>query len=164
MKTISKILFLATVLFAFSACSSDDNSGNVAQPSAEFYVNAHVDGTGYSNSSYFDPTGMVVSGVLMVQSSTDSGNSIQIQIPAFNGVGTYTSGNNNLTNGYINYLKKGSGLSFQTFTSVRGNGAVKVTEVTDTYVAGTFSAVAKENTESSTASVTIAEGSFKVKK
>lgn len=158
------MLFLATVFFTFSACSSDDSSPVDPGSSSEFYVNAKVDGTNYSNSNYFAPTAMVTSGVLMIQSSTDAGNSIQIQIMNYNGKGTYTSGNNDLTKGYVNFLKKGSGMSFQTFTSVRGTGTVEITEVTDAYIKGTFTATAKENVESSTASVTITEGSFKAKR
>ena len=158
---LSKMILFAAV-FAFTSCSKDDDNNTYYPPvSGDYYMNGKVDGNNYNNSAYFAPTATLNSGTLMIQSSTDGGNSIQIQITNFDGEGTYISGNNNLANGYINYMTL---TPFKTYTSVRGNGTVEITEMTETYIKGTFSAVAPENAENATASVTLTEGNFKVKR
>lgn len=157
LKTFGTMCILATV-FLFS-CSSDDSEDS---GSGSFSLKAKVDGANYSNSSLFNPMAVIVSNTLMIQSSDNDGNSIQIQVPNFDGEGTYTSGNNDLMAGYINYLEAGASIGqFRTFTSVRGDGTVEITEVTDTYVKGTFSATAPENIENPTESVEITQGTFK---
>ncbi len=160
-KAMSMVL-LATV-FSLTSCSKDDdNNAWVPTPAAgDYYMKSKVDGNDYNNSAYFAPSATLNAGVLMIQSSTDGGNSMQIQIPNFDGVGVYNSGGNVLANGYINYMTL---TPLRTYTSVRGSGRVEVTEVTETYIKGTFSAVAPENQETPTASVTITEGDFKVKR
>ena len=159
LKTLGAMCLLATILFS---CSSDDGGGG--SNSGGFSLTAKVNGANYSNSNYFDPMAVITNNILVIQSSDNGGNSIQIQVMNYNGVGSYTSGNNNLMAGYINYLKAGATVGqFKTFTSVRGDGLVEITEVTDTYVKGTFSATAPENVSNSTESVEITEGRFKAK-
>ncbi|WP_298148253.1 DUF6252 family protein [Flavobacterium sp.] len=156
MKSVSKFFFLV-MLFGLFSCSNDDNGSGA---SSGFYLKAKVEGQNYR--SFVSPTAVSVAGMLMIQSSASSGNSIQIQIANYNGVGTYTSGNNDLTAGYINYLLLGdTPTSFQTFTSVRGTGTVEITEVTETSISGTFSATAPENVPGATNQVSITEGSFR---
>lgn len=158
-KTFGAMCLLATA-FLFS-CSSDDSDGG---SSGGFSLKAKVNGANYSNSNLFDPMAVITNGMLMIQSSDNNGNSIQIQVTNYEGVGSYASGNNNLMAGYINYLKAGATVGqFRTFTSVRGDGLVEITEVTDTYVKGTFSATAPENIQNPTESVEITEGTFKAK-
>lgn len=156
-------MIMVAAVLAFVSCNKDDDNNTwvPAGGSGEYYMKSKVDGNDYNNSAFFAPSATLNSGVLMIQSSTDVGNSIQIQIPNFDGVGTYNSGSNNLANGYINYLTLSP---LRTYTSVRGSGTVEVTEVTETYIAGTFSAVAPENDETPSATVTITEGEFKVKR
>ncbi|MEN0081436.1 hypothetical protein [Flavobacterium lindanitolerans] len=159
LKTLGAMCLLATILFS---CSSDDSGGG--SNSGGFSLTAKVNGANYSNSNYFDPMAVITNNILVIQSSDNGGNSIQIQVMNYNGTGSYTSGNNNLMAGYINYLKAGATVGqFKTFTSVRGDGLVEITEVTDTYVKGTFSATAPENVSNSTESVEITEGTFKAK-
>ncbi len=156
MKTIFKSIFAVIAALTIS-CSSDDNGSG---GNSGFFLTAKVNGQNYS--SFVTPTAVSVAGMLMIQSSASSGNSIQIQVANYTGIGTYTSGNNDLTDGYINYLLLGSTpTSFQTFTSVRGTGTVEITEVTETSISGTFSATAPENIPGSTNQVSITEGSFK---
>lgn len=161
LKTISKMILFAAVVTLVSCNKDDDNNAWVPSGSGDYYMKGKVDGNDYNNSAYFAPTSTLNSGTLMIQSSTDGGNSMQIQIPNFDGEGTYNSGGNVLANGYINYMTL---TPFKTYTSVRGSGTVEVTEVTETYIKGTFSAVAPENEEGATTSVTITEGDFKVKR
>ncbi len=160
LKTIS-IVLLATVFFTSCSKDDDNNAWVPAAGSGDYYMKGKVDGSQYSNSAFFAPSATLNAGVLTIQSSTDGGNSMQIQIPNFDGAGTYHSGGNVLANGYINYMTLSP---LRTYTSVRGSGSVEVTEVTETYIKGTFSAVAPENQETPTASVTITEGDFKVKR
>jgi hypothetical protein len=165
LKSIGKILLLATVFVAASCSSDDDNNNNVpVVPSGNYFVKAKVDGADYANSPYVTPAATLNAGTLNIQSSTSSGNSIQIQIPNYNGEGTYLSGSNNLAYGYINFSRLGPGFSFHSFTSVRGAGEVVVTSVTDTEIEGTFHAIAPENDDDSTDEVQITEGTFKLKK
>lgn len=162
MKTLKTFgaLCILTATFLFS-CSSDDSDGI---SSGGFSLKAKVDGANYSNSSFFDPMAVIANNTLMIQSSDNNGNAIQIQVTNYEGIGSYTSGNNNLLAGYINYLKAGATVGqFRTFTSVRGDGNVEITEVTDTYVKGTFSATAPENIENPTETVEITQGTFKAK-
>jgi len=160
LKTLSKMILIAAV-FAFVSCGGDDDNTYYPAATGDYYMKSKVDGNDYNNSAYFAPTASLNAGTLMIQSSTDGGNSIQIQIPNFDGVGTYNSGGNILANGYINYMTL---TPFKTYTSVRGSGTVEITEMTETFIKGTFSAVAPENEEDATASVTITEGDFKVKR
>lgn len=165
LKSIGKILLLATVFVAASCSSDDDNNNNVpVVPSGNYFVKAKVDGADYANSPYVTPAATLNAGTLNIQSSTSSGNSIQIQIPNYSGEGTYLSGSNNLAYGYINFSRLGPGFSFHSYTSVRGAGEVVVTSVTDTEIEGTFHAIAPENDDDSTDEVQITEGTFKLKK
>lgn len=158
LKTFAAMCLLATILFS---CSSDDSNGS---SSGGFSLKAKINGANYSNSNHFDPMAVITNNILVIQSSDNAGNSIQIQVMNYGGVGSYTSGNNNLMAGYINYLKAGATVGqFRTFTSVRGDGLVEITEVTDTHVKGTFSATAPENISNPTESVEITEGTFTAK-
>ena len=164
MKTIWKSAIVATLVLAFTACSDDDDNGGSSTP-AGYYLTAKVDGQNYSNSNLFDPTAVVAGGMLMIQSSTNSGDAIQIQIPNYTGPGTYNSGNNDLTAGFVNFMDMGATVGqFTSYTSVRGTGQVIVTEDTAEKVEGTFTATAFENVEGSTNDVAITQGSFRAEK
>lgn len=165
LKSIGKILLLASVFVAASCSSDDDNNNNVpVVPTGNYFVKAKVDGADYANSPYVTPAATLNGGTLNIQSSTSSGNSIQIQIPNYTGEGTYLSGSNNPAYGYVNFTRLGPGFAFHAFTSVRGAGEVVVTSVTATEIEGTFHAIAPENDEDSTDEVQITEGTFKLKK
>ncbi|HEX8268304.1 MAG TPA: hypothetical protein VF581_00315 [Flavobacterium sp.] len=160
-KSLGRIGIMATSLF-LAGCSGDDDNGGGGDTPSGFHVNAKINGVSYGNSEYFEPTAVIASNTLMIQSSDNSGNSIQIQISNYDGPGTYESGNNNVLNGYINYLDMGETVGqYTSYTSVRGDGVVEITEVSDTEVRGTFSATAYENVENATNSVEITEGTFR---
>jgi len=165
LKSIGKILLLATV-FAAASCSSsdDDNNVPVVPVASPYFVKAMVDDASYANSPYVAPAATLSGGTLNIQSSTSSGNSIQIQIPNYHGEGTYLSGSNNPAYGYVNFTRLGPGFAFHAYTSVRGAGEVVVTSVSGTEIEGTFHAIAPENDEDSTDEVQITEGTFKLKK
>lgn len=161
MKTL-KTLFSAAILSGavlLSSCSGDDGGGSGG--GSGYYLTAKVDGSNYK--SYVEPTAVIAGGMLMIQSSTSAGDAIQIQVANYNGVGTYNSGNNNLSNGYINFMDMGSPGQFVSYTSVRGSGTVEITAVDDTTVTGTFTATAKENVENPTDEVSITNGKFRAK-
>ncbi len=160
LQKLSNFLMIVSMVL-LGACSNDDDGGGGGS-TAGYHVTAKVDGESYSNSSLFAPSAIITNGVLNIQSSDNSGNAIQIQVPNYSGPGTYNSGNNNIMNGYINYLKAGASIGqFQNFTSVRGDGVVVITSETDTEIEGTFSGTAFENVDNSTQSVEITDGSFR---
>lgn len=163
MKTMkNKILFLLALSvfsFALVSCSNDEDDPN-NQTSGHF-LKASVDGASYS--SYVEPTAVITNGILNLQSSDSKGNSIQIQITNYTGTGTYTSGNNDITKGYINYLNMISVGNVKSYTSVRGTGSVVINEVTGNSVKGTFTATAYENISGSTNKVEITSGDFNAK-
>jgi len=142
------------------SCSSDSDGGG---SDTGFYLKAKIDGANYANSSSFEPMATIAGGTLNIQSSNDGGDAIQIQVPNYTGVGTYNSGNNDLTQGYVNYLDTNlSAGTFVSYTSVRGTGQVIVTEVTDTAIKGTFTATVIENEDGSTNDKAITNGTFRV--
>jgi len=163
LKSISKMLLLATVILTVS-CNKDDDAAPVVPGAGTYYVKGKVDGANYANSAYVTPAGTLSGGTLTIQSSGDTGNSMQIQIPNYHGEGTYLSGSNNLAYGYINFSRMGPGFTFHTYTSVRGAGEVVITSATEAVIEGTFHAIAPENDEDSTDEVQITEGTFKIKK
>jgi len=163
MKTLRKLSVLTLCFLSISlvltSCRKDDDGGGGS--SSGYSLTAKVDGNAYK--SYVDPTGVIGSGTLTIQSSDTGGNSIQIQIPNYTGKGTYNSGGNDITKGYINYMKMVSIGSVTTYTSVKGSGTVEITEASDTQVKGTFKATAVKNESGSTEKVEITEGTFTAK-
>ncbi len=161
LKTISKFILLTAVFgLVLTSCNKDDDDP-VTFPtgSGDYFLNAKINDANYANSAYFAPTAAVTNGVLAIQSSNDGGNSIQIRVENYTGVGTYNVGGD-VTAGYVNYTTL---TPFKAYTSVRGTGTVEITEVTGTDIKGTFSAFSPENEEQPAAAVTITDGDFKVK-
>lgn len=161
--SIGKVMLLATSI-AFVSCSKDDDAAPVVPIESQYYVKAKVDDGNYANSAYAAPAATLNAGTLMIQSSGDTGNSMQIQIPNYAGEGTYQSGSNDLSSGYINFSRLGAGFTYKSYTSVRGTGTVEITSVSATEIEGTFTAYAPENEEDWTEAVQITEGTFKLKK
>ncbi|HEY0047050.1 MAG TPA: hypothetical protein VGB44_10105 [Flavobacterium sp.] len=161
LKRIGKIGIVAMALVVASCSDDDDNGGGGGTPDG-YFLTAKVDGNNYSNSEFFEPSVIMQGNMLMIQSSNNSGDAFQIQIPNYNGVGTYNSGNNDLTQGYINYSDMLTIPNMVSYTSVRGTGQVIITEVSDTEIEGTFTATAIENVENSTNDVAITDGKFRV--
>jgi hypothetical protein len=160
LKTLFSAVFVSAALL-LSSCSGDDGDNNGGGGSG-FYLTAKVGGSNYK--SYVEPQATTAGGMLHIQSSTSSGDAIQIQVANYNGVGTYTSGNNNLMSGYINYMDMGATPGqFTAYTSVRGTGTVEITAVDDSSVTGTFTATVVKNEEGSTEQVTITNGKFRAK-
>ena len=161
LKTISKFILLTAVFgLTLTSCNKDDDNPVYPTGAGDYFLNAKVNDANYANSAYFAPTASISAGTLAIQSSNDGGNSIQIRIADYTGVGMYNVGGN-VVAGYVNYTTL---TPFKAYTSVRGTGSVEITEVTDTYIKGTFMAFSPENDENSTAAVTITDGDFKVKR
>ena len=158
-KTVQKFAVVTIALF-FAACSSDSDGGGGG--TSGFYMKAKIDGDNFSSSSFVECVATVAGGTLNIQSSDNSGNAFQIQVPNYTGEGTYTSGNNDITMGYINFMDMGATIGdFTSYTSVRGDGQVIITAVTDTQIEGTFTATAVENVDGSTNDVEITDGEFR---
>lgn len=162
LKTLSSFLIL-TLAVAFSTSCSSDSDGGGGEPDGN-YVTAKIDGASFRNSDMVDPSATVNAGTLNILASTDTGDNINIQIPNFNGVGTYNNGNNNLMAGYINYMDivTISPPTFVSYTSVRGVGQIVVTESDATHIKGTFTATVFENVDGSTNDKAITEGKFNI--
>jgi hypothetical protein len=161
LKTISKIFVLTTCAFMLS-CSSDDDGGG-GEPAGN-YLRMKVDGANFANSDLVEPSAMLAGGTLNILASTDTGDNVQIQIPNYHGVDTYNNGDDNLMNGYINYMDmiSLSPPNYVSYTSVRGVGQVIIEESDDTHVKGTFTATVFENVENSTNDKSITEGRFNI--
>ena len=164
LKSISKMLLVATVLLSVSCSKDDDAAAPVVPAAGNYFVKAKIDDADYANSPYVSPAGTMSGGTLNIQSSTSTGSSIQIQIPNYHGEGQYLSGADNPVHGYIIYMKLGPGFTTHSYTSVRGGGEVNITSVTDTEIEGNFHAIAPENKEDWTEQVEITQGTFKIKK
>lgn len=161
LKPISKFLLFATVFgLVFTSCNKDDDNPVYPTSAGDYFLNAKINGADYANSAYFAPTTSVNNGVLTIQSSNDGGNSIQIRIENYTGVGTYNVGGD-VTAGYVNYTTL---TPFKAYTSVRGTGSVEITEVNDAHIKGNFSAFSPENQEQPAEAVTITDGDFKAKR
>lgn len=163
MKTIkNKVLFLLTLsVFSFALLSCNNDDDDSGSSSSGHFLKASVDGANYN--SYVEPTAVITNGILNLQSSDSNGNSIQIQIANYTGTGTYASGNNDITKGYINYLNMVSMGNVKSYTSVWGTGSVEIKEITSSSVKGTFTATAYENVSGSTNKVEITSGDFAAK-
>lgn len=159
LKTISKFILFAAFGLALTSCNSDDDNPVYPTGAGDYFVTAKINDANYANSAYFAPTAALSNGVLQIQSSNDSGNSIQIRIANYTGAGTYNVGGD-VTAGYVNYTTL---TPFKAYTSVRGTGTVQITEASATQLEGNFSAFAAINEEGGTEALTISEGNFKVK-
>jgi|SRR5690606_34307361 len=162
LKSISKVLLVAFSLAIAVSCDNDDDNGGGGGGGNGVYLRAKVNGQNWSNSSLVEPSATLNMGILNILASNNSGDAFNIQIPNFTGEGTYNNGNNDLMAGYINYMDMGSVGQFTSYTSVRGEGQVIVTEVTETHIKGTFTATAPENIENPVQSVTITNGEFRI--
>lgn len=159
LKQISILLFTALMMIS---CSSDDN--NPTGANGEEFLTAKVDGADFS--SFADAIAATIGSggtgdVLAVQGSNTSGDFIRLNIVNYNGVGTYTTGDN---------ISNTSSVSYGTVQPIAnwistfdvGSGTVEITEDTDTYVKGTFSFTGLNSSDSTTKTIT--EGEFKADK
>ena len=146
-KQLGTIAFFALAL-TFGSCSSDDDGGSTGGDSvANGTINATVDGNNIT--TLVQTTGGLVSGTdFSMIGSTISGETLQVSVKGFTGVGTYnllaTSTNIGAELFYskidMNDPESTHNLWTAPFGSNTGvSGIFTVTEITDTNIKGTFS-------------------------
>jgi hypothetical protein len=164
MKTITKLsyAFFMCASLAMVSCSGDDDGGstNGGNTSGE-YVKAKIDGSSWSSSSTIDVVSASnpTESVLMVQGSNNSGEVIQISLMSYDGEGTY-----DVSSQISGYAQYGTISPIAFYNSAVGGGAtgeVTITEVTDTFVKGTFEFTGRNTEEGSTETVNVTNGEFK---
>ena len=162
MISINKILLLlGLTFFLFASCSKEedddkaDSGNNQQSPNGE--MTCKVDGTNWSATLAVVATLDESAGIATVTGSDGSSKQCQVTINGFAGTGTYDLGGT-LTNPNMGRWTASASLT-DTYTTTlgQGSGSVKVTEVTDTSIKGTFSFTAKN---SNGEEVSLTEGEF----
>lgn len=175
MKTIKKLnilvlLLISASIFTFS-CKSDDEGGSGGS-AAVGTISAKVDGTSITTLDMVTFANMT-SGALMIQGNTGgtSSKAFTLLINGFDGVGTYPLGGGaNIANSasYMEIVVDMSNpMNSQTYTwqapyDSNQVGEINISEVTETYVKGTFHFSAKDTTSGGGSVKNITEGSFHV--
>ncbi|MEZ4839820.1 DUF6252 family protein [Flavobacterium sp.] len=174
MKTIKFICacFLVTSSLFVTSCSSDDDGGGGGSAAAGT-ITAKVNGASVTTLDMVTFAYQV--GTMMhIQGNTGgtSSQAFSFNITTFDGVGTYDIGGGEFGLGHANvsYVETEVDLSNPTAPDVKtwsapfdgGDkvGEIRVSEVTDTHIKGTFSFTAKNPADGSTKEIT--EGSFNV--
>lgn len=166
-------LFLVAGLFIFSSCKKDEegtNNTNVAQG----VISAKVDGNLVSTASMTGIANLVENiGTLTLQGNTAGTNSkaFVMMINGFDGAGTYAIGGENSIAVNASYteiaVNMNNPMDTKTetwqapYTGGAEVGKITVTEITDTYVKGTFEFKAKNSKDNSIKNIT--EGAFNLK-
>ena len=160
MKTITKIsyAFFMFASLALVSCGGDDDNGTTG--SGEF-VKAKVDGSNWSSSSSIDVVSASnpMANVLTVQGSNNSGEVIQLSLMNYNGEGTYDVSSQ--INGYAQYGTVNPIAFYNSAMGGAAGGEVTITEVTETYVKGTFEFTGKRTEEGNNETVEVTNGEFK---
>lgn len=165
------LLLIFTALFTFS-CKSDDDGGGGGS-AAEGTISAKVDGTTITTLNMVTFANNVM-GNLNIQGNTGgtSSKAFSFLIMGFDGAGTYPLGGGaNIANSasYSEIVVDMSNpMNSQTTTwqapyDSNQAGEIKITEVTDTHVKGTFHFSAKDTSSGGGSVKNITEGSFNVK-
>lgn len=171
MKTIKFICacFLVTSSLFVTSCSSDDDGGGGGSAAAGT-ITAKVDGSNVTTLAMTTFASQVGS-MLSIQGNTGGTTSkaIVLNITTFDGVGTYDIGGTlglGQANASYTEIIVSNPMSPETktwgapYTGGDKVGEVKVSEVTDTHIKGTFYFTAKNSSDDSTKNIT--EGSFNV--
>ncbi len=164
MRHLKQLALFLTVVALLASCSKDDDdNGN----GGDEFLTAKIDGADYAASQ--SPAIIVgaqsTNGILSVQGGDNNGNTINMAIQNYTGVGTYTSGDN-LTNGnmiqYLQIKPAVAGWGSNLATAVVGGltaGSIKITSDDGTTVEGTFSFEGYNATDMTKKMVT--QGDFK---
>ncbi|MDO6596110.1 DUF6252 family protein [Oceanihabitans sp. 2_MG-2023] len=149
MRKLKQIMLfvMAVSLVTLTSCSNDDNGGSSGGGSGDEYLTAKVGGSNFSAAQ--DPSVIVgaqsTNGVLAVQGGDNSGNTISITLPNYNGVGTYVTGDSLTNQNGIQYLEISPALNswasnFATAAlGTLDSGTIEITSDDGTTVEGTFS-------------------------
>ena len=169
MKT-KRILMIAALLFATSvinfSCKSDDDGGGGGS-AAPGKITAKIDGSNFE-SIEMTTTATLTNGVLMVMGNDGGQNpnrAIQLQIMGFDGEGTYPVGGDGNIFNLANYIETNvsNPTDPRTWSAPYDEnlaGQIKVSEINDDFVKGTFHFEAKNPNDGSMRNIT--EGSFTI--
>ncbi len=163
MKTMKKLTYLLLMIAAvsFTACSNNDDDNNDGDGNTgEEYLTAKVDGVSWEAAQ---TPAVIVSatnqnGILIVHGGKNDGQTIRINIFNYNGVGSYTSGDNITNTNSMSYSTL-SPVASWTSTFDIGTGTLQVTSDDGTTIEGTFSFEGFNAEDGTTKSIT--NGNFK---
>jgi hypothetical protein len=162
MRKLKQLALFLTVVLLLTSCSKDDDNSS----GGDEFLTAKIDATDFAASQ--SPAVIVgaqsTNGILAVQGGDNNGNTINMAIQNYSGVGTYKTGDN-LTNGnMIQYLQINplSTWASNLATAAVGTlqaGSIEITSDDGTTVEGTFSFEGYNASDMTTKVVT--QGSFK---
>lgn len=167
MRKLKQFVFVLTAIsvVTYTSCSSSDDG--VGDNNGDEFLTAKIDGNAFAAAQ--SPAVIVgaqsSNGVLVVQGGDNDGNTINLAIQNYTGVGTYATGDNLTNANLIQYLQikpSISGWGSNLATAVIGGltaGSIKITSDDGTTVEGTFSFEGYNGDDQSTKMVT--EGEFK---
>lgn len=167
MKILKNVALILMVSLAFTACKSDDDNKNPSGGSEEY--TAKIDGSNFAASTDIESLigGQLTNGVLVAQGSTNSGDFITFSIIDYDGVGTYTTGDdlqnsNGIMYGELNGQAASIWGSNLASSAVGGltPGEINITAQDDDGAEGTFSFEGYNAQDMTTKMVT--QGKFKV--
>ena len=170
---MKNINLIALFIFAITltSCSSNNNDDEQAQDS-EFYISFEINNkkTTYTNvisaSTNYNST-LDIYGISILGGEANTALSIYLYDTAQISTKTYTG--NIIPNKYISSAIISYGSGSEGFTSAApnissvANASVTVTEISTTFIAGTFTGVLVSNSDYSTVTHTIKNGKFKLK-
>ena len=166
------LLIMTFSLVTLTGCSSDDDGGSGGGGGGgggggSEFLTAKIDGTDFAAAQ--SPAVIVgatsTSGILAVQGGDNSGNTINMSIQGYTGVGTYTTGDALSNTNLIQYLEispaVASWMSSGVTSAVGGlmPGSIEITSDDGTTVEGTFTFEGYNGDDMSTKLIT--EGSFR---
>lgn len=147
MKTLNKtiLVLLAIVAVGFTSCSKDDDGGSDGAAAAGT-VEAKVDGSAFKSMTQTSTASYVSAGgsaTVTLQGSDASGKAIHIIIGGFDGEGTYQLSDSNVfISASYTEVNVNDPMNTQTWHAPYQDsgivGEVKVSELTDTNIKGTF--------------------------
>lgn len=162
MRKLKQLVLFLTVITLLASCSKDDNNSS----SGDEFLTAKIDGSDFAAAQ--SPAVIVgaqsTNGTLAVQGGDNDGNTINMAIQNYTGVGTYTTGDNLTNTNLIQYLQINpvAGWASNLATAAVGGlvaGSIEITSDDGTTVDGTFSFEGYNATDMTTKVIT--QGSFK---
>ena len=160
MKNLKKqfnLLLLAFLAIAFTACNNDDDETMNEDPTAagEFLI-AKVDGVDFS-AMEVSVTATTSNNVLSLVGGDSSGNTFQMAIQNYAGVGTYITGDVITNSSAMSYITVNP-VALWTSTFDTGSGTLKVTSDNGSIIEGTFEFLGYKDTSNR---ILFSDGEFK---
>lgn len=128
------ILFVFSIMLAFTSCEKEPDTNPIETP--DFYMTANVGSGTFTADS--DPLVSIATSqteLFTINGIDKEGNRIGISMQGKPSVATFLTGGK-VEGNSITYIE---GSNFWTSTMNVGSGSVVITEITDTFIKGTFS-------------------------